>query len=109
MEMKRREVRNLGERLQIQELIQMLIDVLRDTVHAIDVQMAASGSIHRYRGVRSFSRRRPIQCNRCSWPLPCGFLLAVENHLRTAKYRQRPAGLLVRHDRIPYLGGLAAM
>src|SRR5258708_6160057 len=34
---------------------------------------------------------------------------SVENHLRAAKYRQGPAGLLVRDDGIPHLGGLAAM
>ncbi len=53
MEVKRREVRNLGEGLQIQELIEMLIDVLRDTVHAIDVHIAASGSMDRHRQRRS--------------------------------------------------------
>src|SRR5258708_27275367 len=56
MEMKRREVRNLSQRLEIQELIQMLIDVLRNAVHAIDVHVAASGGIHRDRDLRRFSR-----------------------------------------------------
>jgi hypothetical protein len=53
MEVKRREMRHLGERLQFQELIQMLIDVLRDAVHAIDVHIAASWGVHRGREMRN--------------------------------------------------------
>ena len=43
MKVKRREVRNFGEGIEIQILIEMLIDVLGDTMHSIDVHIAASG------------------------------------------------------------------
>src|SRR5450631_517812 len=87
----------------------MLIDVLRNTVHAIYVHIAASGSMHRYRQRAASDRPRVNRQDRSSPRLRRVILPGVENHLRAAKYRQCTAGLFVRDDGIPYLGGLAAM
>ena len=46
MEVKRREVGYFGERLKIQVLIEMLIDIRGDAMHAIEIYIAASERIH---------------------------------------------------------------
>ena len=46
MEMKRREVGDFGQCLEIQRLIEVLVDVLEDPVHSADVFGPALGSRH---------------------------------------------------------------
>jgi hypothetical protein len=46
----RREVGNLSERFQIQILIEVLVNISGDTMHAIQVYVAASGRVHRTAG-----------------------------------------------------------
>jgi len=47
MEMKGRKVRDARQGFEVQELIQMLIDVLRHPMHAIDIHISASERAHR--------------------------------------------------------------
>ena len=54
--MERREVRDFGERLEVQVLIQMLIDVFSDSMHAIDIDIAALGRVARHRDCESVFR-----------------------------------------------------
>src|SRR5450631_1479157 len=50
MEMKRRKVRNPGQRLQVEKLVEVLIDVVCYAMHAIDIHIAAFLCAHRSRG-----------------------------------------------------------
>ena len=56
MKMERRKVRDFGERLEVQVLIQMLIDVFSDSMHAIDIDIAALGRTARHRECESVFR-----------------------------------------------------
>lgn len=47
MEVKRRKVRDFRQRLEVQELIEMLIDVLGYPMHAIDIHIAAFEDTYR--------------------------------------------------------------
>ena len=49
-------MRYFGERLEIQILIQVLIDMLNDSMHAIDIDIAALGRIARHRDCESAFR-----------------------------------------------------
>ena len=46
MEMKRREMGDFGQCVQVQRLIELLVDVLENSVHAVVILGAASGRRH---------------------------------------------------------------
>ena len=52
MKMEWREMRDFSESLEIQKLIDVLIDVLDDAVHAIDIHLEALGRAFRHCNLR---------------------------------------------------------
>src|ERR1700682_2932920 len=120
MEMKRGEVRDFGQSFEVQRLIEMLVDVLENSVHPTVILGAASG--RRDVDSRRISMTRPpqpgeapvdrrpnlglrpmndhdVSLNRAS--------LGVENQLGTTKQRNGLAGILVSNDGVPDLRRLA--
>ena len=96
MKMEWREVRNFGESFKIQELIDILIDVFDNAVHAIDVHIATL-------------ERDLRHCKSASGTALRSFWLRVDDQLGAAKYRESTPAVFVRDYGVPYLGGLAAM
>lgn len=60
MEVERRKVRNLGQSLKVQELIEMLIDVLDYPMHAVDIHIAAFERAHRFSGAGPYGSANPM-------------------------------------------------